>query len=224
MPAVATGPDALRMEVASAGTQHLHWMGTLDGVAITHVGGRNGPGTGHIQSDGTGSKLSWKAPGSSTYGTGVDCSAGGNFILCDGDDPDKFVRIAVTASRLPTSNDEAIVLLADVYNNDVASDDVSASEASAGDVETYTITLANDSTDKLLYVKVWIDSGVSNIEISDDGASWVTPTTEGTALSFGTIVVSGTDTLHVRRTIGAAAGSDPNVLTHLHASFESLGG
>ncbi len=121
-----TGPDALRMEVASVQAVHLVAVGTLDGVAIAHVAARNGPGTGYLAADSTGSGLKWKAPGSSAYGETVDCSPGGGFVLPDGDDPEKFVRVAVIASRLPAGADAAQVLLRDVYDNAVSHDDVSA--------------------------------------------------------------------------------------------------
>jgi hypothetical protein len=219
MATAATNADALRIESGGSEVHHLSWIGTLPGVEILAVAAINGPGAGRLLASADGESLQWRAPGSSTAGAAVDVSAGGTFLLEDGDDSDAWLRIEVTAASLDENATEAVVHLDDRYGNAVASDDVSAAEASAGDVETYTLTLANDSGLSITSVTVWIDSGVSGIEISDDGSTWVSPTTEGGGLSLGTITASGTDTLHVRRTIGSSTSYDPKVLTHLHASF-----
>ena len=220
MSQAATGPDALRIEVASVEVEHLVAVATLAGVAITFASGRNGPGTGSRRADAT-SRIAWKEPGSATWGAWVDVSAGGAFVLPGGDDPDAYVRVAVDLTYLPTDVAEHRVLMEDGWNNGGASDDVTAAGASAGDVETYTVTVANDSPMGVHHVTFWIDAAVSGIEISDNGADWVNPTTEGTGLVLGYIGAGLTKTLHVRRTIGAASESDADVLTHLADSFTS---
>jgi len=223
MPAVATHADAIRMEISGVETPQLHHAGTLDGVAIAFVAGRNGPGTGYLASDSSGTSVAWKAPGSSSYGTYIDVSAGGSFVLEDGDDPDCYVRVTVTASRLPESIDEARVLLMDRYGNGVSHDDVTAGEAAAGDVTTHTITLTNDSNVSVSHVKAWLDAAVSGLEISNDGASWASATTEATGIDIDDIPGNGgTKTLHLRRTIGAGAPADADVLNHIHLAFDGV--
>ena len=91
----------------------------------------------------------------------MDVSAGGSFLLEDGDDRDKWARVSVTASRLAGTPAEARVLTREVYGNGVSYDDVSSAEASAGDVQTWELALANDSHIWLTGVLVWIDSTVS---------------------------------------------------------------
>jgi hypothetical protein len=222
MPTVATRADALRFEVSSVEVRQLHAVGAIDGVTLLFVAARNGIGVGYLRyyDDGT---LAWKAP-SSSYGTAVDVSAGGQFVLEDSTDEDAYVRIDVTAARLPSAAAEARVLLRDTYNNDVASDDVTAGEAASGSVETYTFDVQNDSPDGVPWCLVWIDSGVSGIEISPNGSSWSSPTNEASAIDVGPVPKDGSSTLHVRRTIGAGAGADPDVLTHLHFAYESWSG
>jgi len=224
MPAAYSGPDALHLEVSSIETRMLSTVGAIDGVVVAFAAGANGVGTGYLATGPDGTTLGWKGPGSSSYGTYVDVSAGGSFVIEDGDDPDHYVRVTVTASRLPTSAAEARVLLRDIYNNDVASDEVTAVEAAAGDVEDYTIDVVNDSADGVAGVLVWVDAAVSGIEISADGVSYSTPTDEASAISLGVIAQSSSAPLYLRRTIAGSAASDPDVLTHLHYSFTSRSG
>lgn len=221
-----TYADMLRIEAASVEVQHLHAVGTIPGVAILAAAGRCGTGTGRIRSRRDGTRLQFKAPGSSTYGRVVHVAANGNYLLMDGDDADKWVRVAVYASHLLASPAEAAVFLKDVYENAVSHDDVTAGEASAGDITTYTLSMSNVSNVHLSQVKVWLtqysgDAAVA-LEISDDGASWVAPTTEGTALVMADIAPSGTVTLHIRRTVTAASDSDADVLGRIHYSFSGI--
>lgn len=222
MAIAAQHADALRLEVASVEVDHLTAVQTIPGVVITAAADRNGPGIGWLRSTEDGTLLSWKAPESSNYGSGQPCDADGSYLLEDGDDVSKWVRCQVYVDFLSSQSIEARVFLADIYNNDTAHDDVTASEAAAGNVETWTLTMENAGTLILSFLKVWIDSAVSGLEISDDGASWVSPTTESTALEFPDLLPGATDTLHIRRTISAAADSDPDVLNHLHITFSGL--
>lgn len=224
MPAEATSADALRVEKAAATVRMLHAVGTISGVAVAFVAARNEPGTGYLAAGPAGTTLAWKAPGSSTFGTYVDVSAGGTFVLEDGEDADMFVRVIVTATRLPSSAAEGQVLLQDVYENEISSDDVTAAEALAGDISTFTVDVQNDSPDGVPWCLVWVDAAVTGIEISTDGISWSTPTNEASAIDLGPIAAAASVTLHLRRTIGAAAANDPAVLTELHMAFESWSG
>jgi hypothetical protein len=194
-------------------------IGTIPGVIPLLAAARNGPGSGYLSSSGDGTWLHWRAPGSSTVGAGIYCASDGNYLLRDGEDPGKWLRVQVDASELAGGARGETVALTDRFNNPIASDDVSAAEATAGDVETWTLTLENQSNAILSQLKVWIDPTVSNIEISDDGVAWVSPTTQSTALALPDLAVGGTDTLHIRRTITAGAGSDGDVETLLHFSY-----
>jgi len=216
----ATHADALRIEYASAEVKHLTVLGTIPGVVPLAVAARCGPGLAHLRST-TAGRISFRAPSSSTWGPDVLCEADGTYLLEDGEDPDKWLRVLVYTSYLLAAR-EAPVLLHDRYNTGVASDDVSAAEAAAGDVETYQLALANDGTAFLSQVTAWIDAATTGIEISDDGITWVSPTTEAAGLAFDPIAPGGSATLHVRRTIAASSPSDAAVLTHLHLAFSGL--
>ena len=139
-----------------------------------------------------------------------------------GEDLGKWLRVEVSAAYLCACPTEAEICLADVYGNAIAHDDVIAAEAAAGSVETYTITMVNDGDLILSQIKVWLDAATDDLEISDDGASWVSPTTEATALEFPDLAPGSEDTLHLRRTIAAASEADPAVLNHLHIGFSGL--
>jgi hypothetical protein len=149
----------------------------------------------------------------------VRCAADGSYLLRDGDDLNKWLRVQVDVSELATGGRDVIVELTDRYNNAVASNDVTASEAAAGDVETYTFDLFNQSPAILSQIRIWIDPAVSGLEISDDGAAWVSPTTRSTALELPDLAVGATDTLHVRRTVTAGAGPNIGVLSLLRFSW-----
>ncbi len=224
MATVATRGDSLRLEISDVEIRHLRLVGTLAGVAPLAAAGRNGPGIGRLRACGEGDVLAWLAPGSSTYGAQVDVSAGGDFLLEDGDDADKWLRVSVTAARLGTGPGETQVHLGDVYGNGVSHDDVSAAEALAGSVEIYQITLANDGPMDLLDLRCWIDAAVSGIEVSLNGADWFTPDAEdhGDVLIWARLAAEDTTTLHVRRTIGAAAEADAGVLTLLHFGWDGF--
>ena len=220
MPAIASHADALRVEVSSVDVENLRPTGTIHGVVVNSAAGRNGPGTGRIRS--IGNVLGWKAPGSNTWGDGVACAADGEYLLEDGEDRDKFVRVQVYADYLLEGADEAVVELADVYENDVGQADLTAGEATAGDVLDYEVTLENVSNNWLSQITVWIEPGTAGLEISDDDAAYVSPKVESAGLEFADLAPGASHTLYLRRTIAAGAGSDPDVLNHLHISFHGL--
>ena len=217
----ATASDSLRFKVSSVELVYLHTVGTIPGVAILAAAARNGPGSGSLRSVGDGTELQWQAPGSASYGNRVQAGTDGTYMLTDGEDAGKWLRVQVYATYLlgPSASP---VLLADRYDNGLATDDATAAEASAGSAETYQITMENVSAMTLHQLVVWIDPAVNDIEISDDGVAWVSPTTEATALAFPDLVPGGTDILHLRRTIAAASASDADVLNRFHASWLGL--
>lgn len=211
---------ALELRFGVVRIDHLRVVGTVPGVRVDFVTARNGPGMGRLRFDGSG--LSWKAPGSATFGPIVVSPTDNHYTLEDGEDPDKYITVQTYADYLEAGT-EAPVLLTDVYGNQVSNDDVTAGEASAGDVTAHTIFMWNDSTANITGLKVWLDADTSNLKISDDNATWVNPTTEASALVLPTLAPSNSDILYVQRTIGAASEADPDVLSHLHFSFTSDG-
>lgn len=219
MPATATRADALRLTLSSVELLYLDHLGTIDGVKILVAAAMNGPGTGRLRSQGDGTLISWRAPGSTLFGTAVPCAVDGTYLLEDGSDRSKWVRVQVFATYLVTRATAAQVTLTERFGVGLADDDVTAAEASAGNTETYELVMSNDSPHALRDVKVWIDATVVDLEISDDGAAWVSPTTEAAALSFPDLPAGGTDTLHVRRTIGASEPSAASARNAVHSSY-----
>ncbi len=215
----ATHADALRIEYSATEVAHLDVVGTIPGVVPIAVAARCGVGTARIRSTAAG--LRFKAPGSSAWGPAVAAAADGSYLLEDGDDRDKWLRVTVYTAFLLTPR-EARVLLADRFNNPIASDNVSAAEATAGDAEDVELAVANDGTAYLSQVQAWIDSDVAGLQISPNGADWSAPTTEATALALADVPPGDDVALHVRRTIAAAAPSDPDILNHLHLSFSGI--
>jgi len=206
------------ISVRAARVASLRSIGAPPGVMILFVAGRNGPGMGHLRTTADGSSLQWKAPSSTAFGPSIDCPSDNSYTLEDGDDPDKAIIVQVYADYLE-GGVEASVLLTDVYGNEISHDDVTAGEAAAGDVTSYTIIMRNVSAGDITWLTVWLDADTPNLEISEDYATWVSPTTEAGGLVFPTLAVSTYDVLYVRRTISASSNSDPSVLVQLHVSF-----
>lgn len=192
--------EAYKLAATKSGSdiEMLNSLGTLSGVWIELVAGRNGRGVGTLRYDGSDS-LSWRAPGSDTHGTAVDVSGGGSFWLADGEDDDKWVKVAVTAASLPTNIQSAQVRLGEVYNNAVASGDVSVNSIGG-----HAITLTNNSTSSMTNITAWLDPDTpdnhdTKIRWTGSG-SYVQPWNETEALTlFGayTLAASASETFSI---------------------------
>lgn len=212
------------LTISNAGHEPT-WVGTITGVKISDRAGRNGEGTGRLRSDADGSRIAWRAPSGATFGPDVDVSSGGEHYLYDGDDPDKWVLLDVTAARLPNGPETVDVFLRDAgRESPLVTSDVTAAQASSGVVQTYVVSLLNTTKFTLSDVKAWLNASVVNYEISTDGASWVTPTSEDHAdvLTLDTLGVGGSDSVHFRRTIAMGAASATRLLLHLETAFTIL--
>lgn len=76
----------------------------ISGITINFVSPQNGTGSGTLAYLTAGTTITWKAPGSATAGPAINIGAGGNFVLTDGADVTKTIRIVVVAGSLPLSN------------------------------------------------------------------------------------------------------------------------
>ncbi len=224
MAAVGTHADALRLEKTGVEIVQLRPTGTVPGVIPLAAAGRNGPGSGRLRA--VGDRLQWRAPGSGTFGAAVECGTDGNYQLEDGEDFDKWLRVQVVREYLLTGSIDGLVELADVRNNEIGHDDVTSGEAAAGDVTDYTVEMTNVGTPGgiITQIVVWLEETQDNlqIQISDDGIAWDSPTIEADGLAFPDLAPGASNTLHVRRTITAGAEADPDVLNFLHVSFCGL--
>jgi len=219
--AVGRGADSLRIYNADpAEVASLELIGTLPGVRPLAVAGHCGPGAGRLKSDG--SRLAWKAPGSTAWGPWVAAESDGALLLEDGQSRSKWLRVHVHAAYLVDSYQEWVVRLTDRFNNGVGHLDVSAGRAQTGGSNTRTLTLANDGTAGIFNLVGWLDADVDYLEISDDGSTWVAPTSEASGLALADIAPGDAITLHVRCTIPASSSSDGDVLNQLEFAFDAL--
>lgn len=209
------------MRLDAATVPMLRAVGTIPGVAILHAAGRNGPGIGLIASDSSG-RLRWRAPGSASFGPEVEPVADGQYVLEDGADRDKFVRVQTYSAFMINSMSDA-VYLDELYGTPIAAADIDAADASTGKTENFVIPMFNDGNVIMSNIVAWLDPSAVDLEISDDpGGPWITGTTEATGFSFGDIPVSGARGMILRRTIGAASPADPDVLNLVHVAFDGL--
>lgn len=220
MPLPRTRSDGLTYDTGAGEIQSLSPLGTIPGVVILHVSGANGVGTGFLRSEGTGGMLlSWKAPGSAVYGAPVNITANADYLLEDGEDRSKWIRIEGHFTLLGPVIEQRIYL-ADVYDNQLVSRDVTRLEAFLGHVLLYTIDFTNLSNRIIRRIAFWIDPAVVDLEISHNGSTWVTPTTPATALqAWSPMAPVGSIALHLRRTISAGSPSDTDVLNQIHCHF-----
>jgi len=210
MPMPATHGDALRIQQSSADLLSMKTVGTLAGIVVLCAAARNGPGLGFLESTPDG--ITWTAPGSSTPGQPQDAWAGGTFLIEDGEDASKWLRVQTYAGYLPTSSAQQITIL-DAYNA-LGPTDVSAANASAGITETNQYQLKNVSANTITSVLLWIDAAVIDISVSQDGTNYYTPTSNVDAhvMSWASIASGATVTLWVKRIIPSSSTFDPSIL------------
>ncbi len=224
MPVVAERADALRIKLTSAlEVQHLTSLRVIPGVVLKFVAGLNGVGTGQIRSEGDGTLLSWRAPGSTLFGASVACGADGEYALEDGTDLDSYVRVEVFNADLIAGATSAAVYLKDVWGNIIGGDDITSGEATAGDVSSVPVRIENVSSFTLSRIRVWLDADNSaGLAISDDDATWVSPITDATALELPDLDPGAFDLFYIQRTITAGATANPEVLNVLRLSHEGI--
>ncbi len=120
--------DALRLELAGVELRGLRAVGAIPGTLVLAAGGANGTGTGRLRSWGDGTFLSWQAPGSATPGPEALIPSDGDWILEDGEDRAKWIRLRVWTASLVAGPAEALVRLQDRYGAGVAADDQAAAD------------------------------------------------------------------------------------------------
>ncbi len=224
--------DTLRLYDGATEIRQLAAVGTLPGVVPLLAAARNGPGTAALRYTAAGA-IQYKAPGSSTWGPAVTLPAHAipddTWLVRDGDDADKWLRVQVYADYLPSVATEAAIELADVFGNAVGKANCAAADALAGEVISWEITCTNTGDragpgQDLTALTWWLTPPAgTTLEISDDGLSWVAPTSEGTGLVLGTVAAGASTTLHVRRTLAADSDAAPSLLSQLHASYTYRG-
>jgi len=212
--------DALQLEVSAVELHHLTAVGSAPGVVLLLVAGRNGPGMAWLRTSGDGNVLAWRAPGSATFGPDVVCESDGTYILTDGEDEDRFVRVQAWRNFLIQAGDFP-VYLSDRYANGAALDDVTAERAAAGDVSVWTITLRNSGQTPISALAVWLDAASdASIELSADGQTWSAAADESEAVKMGHLAADATATVHLRRTVAAGCAASPKQTMHLCFAFD----
>jgi len=213
--------DALKIESNAVEVQHLTVVGNVPGVVPLLAAARNGPGVGRLACA-AGGLLSWRAPGSSAAGPEVDVSAGGTFVLTDGDDADRWIRVEVHTAHLAETA-QAEVFLADRYNNAVAGPDVSAEEAAAGDVRNWSLSLRNTAKSDFHDLRVWLHAGCDPwIEIGLDGEHWSQPRNEEAALTVSLLPAGESATMWIRRAVPAGQPAHAKKLVKFNMIFDGL--
>jgi hypothetical protein len=218
VPAPNTHADAVRFQVSGTDSVHLRAVGTLDGLVPLAIAGLCGPGSHRLRAIES-NQIQFAAAGDG-WGEVVTVAADGQ-VLLESEDTRKWIRVQVYLSSTK-ANTSALVRATDRFDADLSPDDVTAGEATAGDAATWTVDVYNAGSGVASGVIAWLDSTVEDLEISDDGVAWVSPTSESAGLSLGSILPGATTTLHLKRTIPAGADADAQVLNLINLSFDTL--
>jgi hypothetical protein len=218
---VYTGADQLRFEgVHDAEHFGLYTFGTVPGVSVTLASENNGPGIGHLRY--RQGSLSWKAPGSATFGPDQNVAAGGEWIVVDGDDGNKFLRVSAFPAFLPVSDTSAAVRMKvrpGVWVVPTAFLVVNGGRVRTAGVPPYTAQgyqrLYNRSTStNLTNVRAWLEAGAGfndYLTISDSASGpWVAPVTELTGLALAAIPKGNTSPVSLHWQIDVPGGEPPS--------------
>jgi len=222
MPAVATRSDAVRIKVGGVEVKHLVAIGDIPGVAILRVAGKNRPGLGAIRSQGDGTLLSWRAPGSTDFGSDVLCSSDGDYLLEDGNS-DKWARVRVRAAFLLPIATQSRVLIGEVFDNGVSHGDVA--DGISGDSESWSFFVVNDGATALSGFRVWIDPETLalpvDISIGFDDVTVFQPDNEyhANALAFGPLAPAASQEIFVVRDTPPSTDPETDLLTLIHVSW-----
>jgi len=206
----------------------LRAVGTIPGVVVLAAAGRNGPGAGQLRSYGDGALLSWRAPGSSFEGAPVTCAADGEYLLEDGAEANKWLRVHVYRAHL-CGPSQASVLLEDLYNNAIAITDIDGLAAEIGSDDEQWVDLHNINSVTLGNVRAWIDpdyswDGTDGLQIRKSGGAWKAPNAEDhpDVLIWDSLGPGQTVRLEGLRQYAAEAESDPGILARLHFGFDGI--
>ncbi len=214
----------------------LRWQ-PLRGIRIDYVAGANGPGLGTLSVTGA-SAVNWTPPGG-TQGSDVTIANGETHVLAGGGS-DTYKYIIITRTSATDLSGQEITQLLDTYNTWAAGRNWTNAEQVAGETIYQAIMFCNATASDITDVKVWLDSGSDGLiqiaaeapvsgEITDiissgetqqpAGLSWVHPTSEGTALSIGTLAAGAEYGLWRERIITADAAADGRIDIILNYSF-----
>lgn len=209
----------------------------LPGLQIIFAAGVNGPGNGALRVVGD-SVVRWTAPGDAE---GADTTiANGATVPVYSDDADKFILLRrTTADAL---RGQETVQLLDVLHNAVSGADFEESEAGAGEAKYRGNFFYNSGALDITNLKVWFDPdqvGLARMAketpssdaiqtIADEltqptGLTWVAPTTEGAALSIGTVAAGASHGLWVENYVNASttpAVARQDVILHWSFTYD----
>jgi len=231
MPALNTRADALKLAFYETPpavgllVPMLAPLRTIPGVTILGASHRNGPGKGLLRSELDGRSISWRAPGSGTFGASVIAEADADYLLEDGEDRGKCLQVRVKTAYLRPAPIEQPVYLQDRWN--LIFEDIPALLAGTGHVGGFVgvhLELRNVSPGTITNIRAWKDPASGSIlVISGDGITYTDPTTEETGLELGSLGPGATRDFYVSYYgIPPNTPSDPRIFAGLHFRFDGV--
>jgi hypothetical protein len=208
-----TANDGVQLRFAGNSIAFMDSSCDLAGIVVLSAAAANGTGQGTINVTPAG--LTWQAPHSGTPGTPQACRPDGEYLLIDGEDESKFIKVAVYNDYLPATGG-APVLISDTFNA-FGPDDVTASQASSGNTSVATFTFANVSGNAIVKLTAWLSPFVSGVTISSDGVNFYDPVSSGDAdaLQWPSVGLASNVPIYLKRVISAGTASMASILNHL---------
>jgi hypothetical protein len=201
MPSWSTRADALRIVyqpgVFDRLTGFLKCVGTIPGVAPIAAAGLCGGGIAAIASHNDGMDLCFRAPDSGTFGALVRCDSDGDYMLEDGEDKNKWLRIKSRAAFLSPTPQQARVFLK-------IEDGEMVTEKAPSTVTSLNLQLQNVSSQTLENVRVWCPTPDTTFNLT--GLD-VAAADEASSLLVGALAVGGVKDLGMKLTV--LVGADP---------------
>lgn len=212
-----TRGDALRLVyqpgVFDILTGFLKCVGTIPGVAPIAAAGICGEGLAAIASHDDGTALCFRAPGSQTFGPTVAAGVDGDYLLEDGEDKNKWLRVKARAAFLSPTPQEARVFLR-------IEDSEMVPGATIGGAVNLNLQLQNVSSKKVENVRVW--SPTSGVTFNVFGAGDIVAASEATSFLIGAMLAGGVQDLGMILTVPGGTSPNPAAPAELRAKWDSL--
>lgn len=216
MPDWGTRGDALRIVyqpgVFDRETGYLKAVGTIPGVAPIAAAGLCGAGIAAISSRNDGYDLCFRAPDSELFGPLVRAESDGDYLLEDGEDKNKWLRVKVRSAFLAVTPQQSRVFLRLEDGEMVTTKQISS-------VNTLNLQIQNVSAQPLLGVRVWSPTPDTTFNLT--GVD-VAAADEDNSLLIGNMAVGGVKDLGMTLTVPGGADPEAAALFEVYAKWSSF--
>lgn len=207
--------------------QSMHALCNMPGVVIEDASCNNGRGTGRMKYTTAGNGqglLSYKAPGSnnfSAFQAVTHLLDGQSWVLNDGSDPNKWLRVRIDVSELPAQSREERISF-ELRHGSVV-DTLLGTDATVPDSDSGTVWLQNISGLYIFNVRSWLQPFSLYAIRKSAPDAFVTVTTEATSIQIADQVApAAVFSMQWTRTIPGGAFGQYFLEGHMNLRWDSL--